>query len=62
MLSKLDMDMPINSYSDMHQSLVQCIQAKNMLSIRRGTHQKYLCLVKAHDYWDPSQAVKVTRH
>ena len=36
MLSRLDAEIPISSYQDLQQSLNQCTQAKNNLSVRHG--------------------------
>ena len=36
MLSKIDHDMPIQTYTELQRPLVQCTHAKNFLSIRKG--------------------------
>lgn len=36
MLTKVDMEFPMDSYSQLQQGLNQCVHAKNSLSIRKG--------------------------
>ena len=47
MLSKIDMEQPISTYHEMQMALVQCTQAKNMLSIRRGYSPEVLVFGKS---------------
>ena len=47
MLHKIDHDMPIQTYSDLHQALVQSTHAKNTLSIRKGYSPQILVFGKS---------------
>jgi transposase InsO family protein len=47
MLDKIDHDMPIQSYLDLHQALVQSTHAKNTLSIRKGYSPEVLVFGKS---------------
>eukprot|EP00435_Cladocopium_sp_Y103_P060444 s1568_g22.t1 len=47
MLSKVDLEYPVDTYMDLQQSLVQCTQAKNALSIRRGFTPEILVFGKS---------------
>jgi hypothetical protein len=47
MLSKIEAEHPINTYMEMHQALIQCTQAKNSLSIRRGYSPEVLVFGKS---------------
>ena len=46
MLMKIDLEMPINSYDELHQALVQSTHAKNTLSIRKGYSPEVLVFGK----------------
>ena len=47
MLDKIDHDMPVQSYLDLHQALVQSTHAKNTLSIRKGYSPEVLVFGKS---------------
>ena len=47
MLNKIDHEMPIQTYGDLQQALVQCTHAKNTLSIRRGFSPEILVFGKS---------------
>ena len=46
MLNKIDHDMPIQTYVDLQQALVQCTHAKNKLSVRKGFSPEVLVFGK----------------
>ena len=47
MLSKIDHDMPIQTYTELQRPLVQCTHAKNFLSIRKGFSPEVLVFGKS---------------
>eukprot|EP00435_Cladocopium_sp_Y103_P021947 s3593_g5.t1 len=47
MLDKIDSEMPINTYEDLRQSLIQSTHAKNTLSIRKGFSPEVLVFGKS---------------
>ena len=47
MLDKLDTNNPITTYAKLQQALIQCTQAKNCLSIRRGYPPEILVFGKS---------------
>ena len=47
MLDKIDHDMPIQTYTDLHQALAQSTHAKNTLSIRKGYSPQILVFGKS---------------
>ena len=46
MLSKYEMEHPVNTYQDLNQALFWCVQAKNACSLRRGYAPEVLVLGK----------------